>query len=329
MHKRVRVSWLVTGVVLASILCGLGAAIFMQRPLLDWLRLHNYQPPAAISALAANDTMNNYSTKVFYVNHPALQGKTDFSSTCPSSKKEQTIVLGCYHSNQQGISLLSVTDVRLHGIEQVTAAHEMLHAAYDRLSSKDRAYVNQLLQDYYTHDLADTRIRSTIDAYKKTEPTQVVNEMHSIFGTEVSVLPAALEAYYRRYFDNRAKVVEYALHYQDAFTSRQAQLDQIDAHMDQLKQQFTANQDNLDQMRADITASRQQLDAYKNAGNIAAYNAGVPGFNAKINTYNVLVTQTKALIDQYNQLVVQHNSLVFEEQQLVQAVGASVTPIQQ
>jgi hypothetical protein len=107
----------------------LGATAYNRQNIIDWWRLWNYQAPAAIAQLATQDTMTAYARRIFYVNNAALDSKTVFSKQCPNNGGEQTIVLGCYHSNQAGIFLLGVTDPRLNGVEQVTAAHEMLHVA--------------------------------------------------------------------------------------------------------------------------------------------------------------------------------------------------------
>src|SRR5262249_17898052 len=123
-------------------------------------------------------------------NHPEIDTKNNFSSNCPNNGGEKTVILGCYHPDQNGIFVLGVSDPRLDGVMQVTAAHEMLHAEYDRLNSKDRSYVNGLLMDYYEHDLHDQRIQDVIAAYKLSEPNDVVNEMHAVFGTEIAKLPA-------------------------------------------------------------------------------------------------------------------------------------------
>ncbi len=83
----------------------------------------------------------------------------------------------------------------------------MLHAAYNRLNSADKSRIDNSLQKYYQHTLTDQRIKNIIAAYKKTEPNDLVNEMHSIFGTEVAELPPELETYYKQYFSNRSVVV--------------------------------------------------------------------------------------------------------------------------
>lgn len=324
MHKRV--SRLVLLAIVIASFASVGVAIVAQRPIMDWLALRNYQPSKAVQALASETNMDDYARKVFYVNHPQIQNKSSFNTSC-SNNNEQTIVLGCYHPGQNGIYVLKVTDARLNGVEQVTAAHEMLHGAYERLSKKDKTYVDGLLMDYYRHDLHDQRIIDTMNAYKKSEPDQLVNEMHSIFGTEINDLPAPLENYYKRYFTDRKKIAAYAAQYQGAFTSRQAQVKRYDTQLAVLKIQITTNEKSLETQAAAIGTERARLDSEKSSGNVDAYNAGVPGFNASIDAYNALASETRSLIVQYNQIVEKRNAIAVEENQLAQAINSKVTTI--
>lgn len=307
----------------------IGLAAANLQHLRDWWILRTYHAPASVQQLAGQDTMTPYARNVFYVNQPDIESKTTFSTNCPNNGGEQTIVLGCYHSDQAGIFLLQVTDPRLNGVEQVTAAHEMLHAAYDRLNSSDKGKVDAMLLDYYNHDLHDQRLLDTIAAYKKTEPNDVVNEMHSIFGTEVANLPQGLENYYKRYFTDRSKVAGYAAQYESAFTSRQAQLDQDKSTLDSLQSQINSNEVGLKSKQAAINAAQAQLLSQKNNGDISSYNAGVPGYNALIDDYNAEVQSTQSLINQYNQLRLTYNNIVFEQDQLVNELSSSSAPIKQ
>ena len=303
----------------------MGTAVANRQNLLDWVQLRDYTAPAAIAALADQDSMTPYGRKIFYVNHPAIDSKDSFFNLCPSGG-EKTIVLGCYHSDQRGIFLLSVNDPRLDGVTQVTAAHEMLHGAYDRLSGADRQEVDAMLLDYYRHGLKDPRILSTIDAYKQSEPDDVVNEMHSVFGSEVSSLPAPLEQYYKRYFTNRAQVAGFANQYEAEFTSRQTIVQRDDKQLDSLKAQISSAEADLKAMQAQLTSQQSQLIHLRASGNVAAYNAGVPIYNNMIDTYNAEVDSVKALIDQFNQLVNERNAVAFEEDQLINALSQQSVP---
>jgi hypothetical protein len=295
--------------------------------IMDWWKLRQYQPPAAVSALAAEDTLTDYGRKIFYVNRPEIEPKAEFARSCPNNGGEQTIVLGCYHGDQSGIFLLRVDDPRLNGVLQVTAAHEMLHGAYDRLSSEERKKVDAMLLDYFHHGLDDPRIIKTIAAYKQSEPDDLVNEMHSIFGSEVARLPAGLEQYYKQYFTDRSKVAAYAAQYQSEFTGREAQVAQYDAQLSALKRQIGALQDQLPAQQREIASRQAALLQQKNSGDTAGYNAGVPAYNSLVSQYNAGVQDLKELIASYNDLVEKRNAVALEEDQLVKSLSTDASPI--
>lgn len=302
-----------------------------RQDIIDWWKLRQYQAPAAVSQLATQGTMTDFGRKVFYVNDPAIQDKTTFAKECLSNeaKQEQTIVLGCYHSNQAGIFLMKVTDPRLDGVEQVTAAHEMLHAAYDRLSRSDKSKVDAMLTKYYKQDLHDERIIKTIEAYKKTEPNDLVNEMHSIFGTEIASLPADLEAYYKRYFTNRSQVVAFAAQYQAEFTSRRQIVAEADARLDVLKQQIESLESNLRGRQAAIDDQRTSLNALKASGDFKSYNAEVSNYNAQVSSYNAEVANLRGLIEEHNALVASRNAVALEVNQLSKELSNDAATIKQ
>ncbi|MCA9331272.1 hypothetical protein KC957_04415, partial [Candidatus Saccharibacteria bacterium] len=225
----------------------------------EWYILRDYTPPTEISQLATQTTMTDQARRLFYLNRPQVQDRSEFNASCEGAGGEHTIVLGCYHSPQRGIFVFSVTDTQLKGVEQVTAAHEMLHAAYDRLSRSDRQRIDGLLVDYYQHDLKDERIKRVMDLYKRSAPDDLPNEMHSIFGTEVGDLPEELEDYYRTYFTSRQTVVGFSRQYQAAFTKRQDQIEAYDARLTQLEAQIKVNQTSLNQQAASLQADRARV----------------------------------------------------------------------
>lgn len=300
-----------------------------RQDIIDWWRLRHYQVPTQVSQLASQDTMTDYGRKIFYVNRPAIDDKAAFYNKCPNNGGEQTIVLGCYIGGQSGIFLLSVDDPRLNGVVQVTAAHEMLHGAYDRLGRNERQQVDTLLTNYYKTQLKDERIQATIEAYKKSEPRDVVNEMHSVFGTEVSSLPSGLEHYYRRYFDNRAQVAAFAAQYQAAFTSRKAAIAAYDKQLIDLKAQITAIEADLKTKHVTIETQQSSLVSLRDSGDVTTYNAGVPAYNNLVETYNQQVETIKNLIVQYNQLVGSRNTVALEQDELSKELSSDVAPISQ
>jgi hypothetical protein len=315
MNNRNRVGSLVLG---TSVFCLLFVAWVQRLPIYDWYRLRDYQQPAQITQLALDTTMTNSARHVFSVQHPEIDNKSTFNSHC-GQEGEQTIVLGCY-VQRQGIYVLGVDDVRLSGVEQVTAAHEMLHAAYDRLSKKERQHLDDLINQTYA-SLDNQRIKATIEAYKKAG-ADITNELHSILGTEVRVLPTDLETYYKKYFTDRAKIVGYSEQYQQAFTDRKNKVGQYDLQLSNLKNQIEANQADLDQKAKTLETQRAQLDQALAAKQYDTYNAGVPAYNSAVRSYNAEVESTKQQIDRFNQLLGERNAIALEEQQLFQAIDS-------
>ncbi len=288
----------------------------------DWWNLRNYVPPPAIASLATADTMNDKGRRLFYVNKPQLDDKQVFNNDCTDS--EQTIVLGCYKSNS-GIYILTVTEPRLKGVEEVTAAHEMLHAAYDRLSAGERKHIDDLTNQVYSN-IKDDRLRATVEQYRQKDPSVVPNELHSILGTEVKDLPPELEAYYSRYFSSRQAIVAMSEQYEQEFTSRKNQINQFDSKLATLKKQIDSYQQSLAAQNQALNAQRGHLDGLQSSNTPPAdYNAQVAKFNSSVVSYNAQVVQLRDLIKQYNDLVSQRNAVASEQRSLVQAIDSRVS----
>lgn len=294
------------------------AAYRWEQPLKEWVQLRSYAPPSAIVALADETTMTDQARRLFYLNKPAVLDRADFNQNCPSAT-EKTIVLGCYHGVQHGIYIFSVTDKQLHGVEQVTAAHEMLHAAYDHLSGHQREKVNAMLLDYYNHHLQDTRIRSVLQAYKKSEPNDLVNEMHSIFGTEVMDLPSDLSAYYQQYFKDRSAVVTFANTYRQAFTDRENKIATYDVQLSALERQITHNEALLKQQSQALQNDRASVQSSTDQTVVDAYSQ-------RVADYNALLSQTNDLVDRYNTIAATRNAIALQEKQLQQSLNSNITP---
>ena len=293
-----------------------------QQRIRDWYILWSYHPPASISDLAIADTMTPYAKSLFYVNRPSLMNKAAFAKVCPSALA-QTYELGCYHSGDNGIYLLNVTDSRLNGIDQVTAAYEMLHAGYARLSSASRTKLDRLMNGYYAKNLSSSPVISQqMAVYAKTEPGAKDDELYSVLATEVANLPAYLSAYYRVYFADRAKITTMYQTYQSVLTGRINTINTDAAQLRQLKQQINSEQAALYSDLNTINAVNNQMTSERNQGDFNAYNAAVPGYDQLIGQYKSQVLVINAYINKYNTLLASYNSEVLIQQQLIKAISS-------
>lgn len=311
-------------IIATLLLIAIPAFLFFQRwNIYDAYRLQGYTPPAPISSLAQETAMTETGKKLFYVNHPEQSDKEVFRERCTTG--EQTIVLGCFIAFQ-GIFLQDIDDDRLNGVQQVTAAHEMLHAAYQRLSASEKNRIEALLNEQFAA-MDNPRIKQTIEDYKNAG-ADITNELHSILGTEVRDLSPELETYYKRYFTDRIRVVEFSEKYESAFTSRKNQVRAYDEQLNQLKSDIESSNADLARRQAEIENRQAALERYLAANDTESYNAGVPGFNALVDAYNRQVNRVRGLIDEYNAIVKLRNEIALEESELVKAIDTRPTPVQ-
>jgi hypothetical protein len=311
---------IVVGCVSLSVLVGSAYGLLHAQDITDWWRLRGYQPSTRIVQLADHTTMKPEARKVFYVQRPKLDDKPSFRQHCPSH--EQSIVLGCYVSNS-GVYLLDVTDQRLNGVIEVTAAHEFLHAEYDRLSKEEQARVDKMTAEFFA-GLNNQRLKDTIERYRADDPAVVPNELHSILGTEVRDLSPELEKYYGQYFSDRKQIVSFSEKYERTFVDLENQVKSYDSQLVSLKKQIETNQVSLKKQNDNIDTERRRLDELLRQNQSEQYNAAVPEFNSLVHGYNELVVATKSLIEKYNSLVEERNAIATAEQELIEAINSKI-----
>lgn len=286
--------------------------------IIDWWRLRDYSPPSEIAELASNAGFSDLGRKLFYVHYPQLMQKDDFAKKCTVGS--ETIVLGCYISHQS-INLFDIQDERLAGGEEVTAAHEMLHAAFDRMTPQEQDKMETLLVDTF-NSLHDKRIEEIVKTYERRDKSVVANELHSILGTDVRNLPGPLEEHYSKYFSDRSKVVTLAEKYNDEFAKREDEIAQYDTKLAGIQGEKVQLESSLKLQKDALDRQRGELEQLK--GNPDAYNASVVSYNALVRSYNNDVTTLKTKVEDYNKLVEERNAIAVEERDLVKAIDTRV-----
>ena len=283
----------------------------------DWWLLRGYTPSAQIAAIAADTTMTSKGKTIFYVHNPRIEDKAQFNQDCTFG--ETSIVLGCYDG--RGIYVYNVSDDRLAGIHEVTAAHEMLHAAYDRLSEQEKKRVNTLTERAL-QKVTSERIQNLVKSYRSRSAGAVPNELHSIIGTEIENLDPELEAYYAQYFNDRKTVVALSQKYEQVFTDLKTQVERFDAELSLMKAQVTQEEAALADDNDALKAQKKHLDALFASNNINGYNAAVGSYNQKVQEYNQSIEVYKKLIADYNAKVVARNAVTVEQNDLIKSIDS-------
>jgi hypothetical protein len=234
--RRSTVARLIISLIL---LAGAVWIVFNRTYVVDQLTVWRYPPSKDAMALATNSSMNDGGKFLFYASRPMVQEKAEFNQAC-RKHAEKTAILGCYTGRT--IHLYNITDPRLEGIKEVTAAHEMLHAAYERLSDNERKRVDGLI-DQASAQVNSPNIQRKLKLYETTEPGERYNELHSMLGSEASNLPPELEQYYSRYFTNRLALVSLAERYETVFNELESQQKQLVSELNTLADEI--NSDNV------------------------------------------------------------------------------------
>ena len=300
----------------------------------DWLVLRTYTPPPEIAKLANDSGMSDYGKKLFYVGKPEITTGEKFNSKC--REREETKVLGCIVSTQTTglaifnggtyqIYILDVKEPSLKGIQEVTASHEMLHAAYDRLNSKDRQSLDAELQRVYKNT-SNENLRNNVEAYAKQDSTVINNELHSLLGTEIANLSPTLEKYYATYFSDRSKVVKMYQEYEKVFDEARNASQQLIGKINLMDNQINTLKQQLEDESKSLERAKNTIDSNQNSPDVASIQTQIISYNKRVEQYNTKLAVIKNLINERNILADSYSDLVVKEQQLINAIDSNSIP---
>jgi hypothetical protein len=197
-----------------------------EQNLKDRLVAYQFDPSEDIKRYVEQAGLSANGELYMLASLPKVVPAYEFDRYC--SRSEPGIgVLGCYTLRDRRIYLYDVTDPRLVVMEPVIAAHEMLHAAWARLSVAEQERIAVLLEEGFAPLPADHELRTRIASYEDNNPASRIPELYSILGTELGTLPTELEEHYSIYFDDRSKVVALAQDFFRVFETLVAERDQL------------------------------------------------------------------------------------------------------
>lgn len=297
-----------------------------RQQVVDTVALWSYQPTSQVTAIADRTAMTPAGRSLFYVSHPSLEDAQTFNKDCGNSE-QGAAVLGCYTGLR--IYIYNVSDMQLDGIHEVTAAHEMLHAAYARMNDADKKEVNALLEREYTTLSKDPAFTERMALYARTEPGERDNELHSIIGTEVASVSPELETHYAKYFVNRATVVGLHDQYSSVFARLKSESVKLSDQMSQLSAQIKSRSGAYDaasqQLNTDIATFNQRASS----GEIhsqAEFDSQRRALVARVAKMSAERSAINALVAQFNQVVSQYNAIATQTDQLNQSINSNLAP---
>jgi hypothetical protein len=321
--KHSRIKAIAGGLISFALIALVVWVVFNRQYVIDQINVWQFKPSPDVVTIGERAGLANKGLFYYYTSHPSVDSAADFNINC-QRKEAKSAILGCYTGTS--IYIYDVTNTRLDGIEEVTAAHEMLHAAWDRMSEAEKSSVSKLLEAQYAK-LNDTELTARMDYYNRNEPGQFDNELHSIIGTEYASISPELESYYSQYFSDRKKLTDLHTSYNSVFTELSNQSDALYATLTRLGAQI------------DIQKNTYNADTAALSADIAAFNAEAKngGFSS-IEYFSAerqsLLNRSKALdgervtlnnkIKTYNDDFTQYQALVIQSQALNKSIDSNV-----
>ena len=320
-----RTSFMRSFTAIVAVAGGLAAAYWFGSQLLDEFRAQQYTPSSHISAIEQRVTLTSAGRRIFYATSPEVQDSGQFNGSCHSVERT-TAILGCYYRDR--IYFYNVQNSELDGALDVTAAHELLHAAYARLSTFEQHKVDGLVRAAYQKVKNEPTLKRLMGYYKQAEPGAEINELHSILGTTIANLDSELERYYARYFTNRASIVTLNQRYTQVFSELDQQATslkaKISAEESSLKTETDAYQNELNQLNSDIQSFNQR--AVSGDFSSQEFYATRSALSGRVASLNNQQNQLNTRISAYNTMIAEYNKLAVRAQQLNQSMNGVSAP---
>ena len=318
----------IIGLLTAFLLFGASLwTVFNWQLVVDYASVYDFSPDPDIKALVTDSGMSEKGEFPFYSSYPRITDAEEFNSACQRQERSSPI-LGCYVPKTNRIFIYNVDNQDLKGIKEVTAAHEMLHVAYSRLSQRERDWLEPRLEAAYSR-LANDKLRTRMDYYAKAEPGEKLNELHSILPTEYADLGQELNDYYAKYFDNRQAAIKLYSDYSQVFYELEDEARGLESKLESDVKQINAD---TSQYQADIQMFNQEVATFNQRASSGyfksqtefnsarselvartyAFEARKTALDQKIDEYNVNVDRLNQLglkIDKLNKSIDSHKGV--------------------
>lgn len=219
----------------------------------DWWRTLWYRPTAMVSAIEDELELTTKGWRIFASTQPVVEASEDFNYHCHSYDDEVSVI-GCYVGGR--IYIYEITLNELEAANTVTAAHELLHAAWERLPNLTKKRLTPILEQVYRGH------REWFDEELETyDDDERIEEIYTRAGTKLAELPEKLERHYAEYFRNRQQIVAYYEAYEQPFKVLQDELDELETRILAEKAQLATERRQYEQRLMILDTKIDQFNA--------------------------------------------------------------------
>ena len=300
-----------------------GFLLLNQQYVKDQVTVWSYQPSSQIESIEKRVSFTGKGQFYFYATQPEVDGSEKFNLDCPRQEVGNPI-LGCYNAGR--IYIYDVTNEQLDGIEEVTAAHEMLHSVWERHSTSEQARIGALLRVEFQKLTDDPEFSERMGYYQRTEPGEFENELHSFIGTEAATLSPELETYYAQYFKDRQKVVGLHAKYDTVFNTLRTQSESLYKELTSLSVSIESR---TVQYNAEVTQLSADIGSFNTRANNGSFSS-INQFNRERAALLARTDQTDAMRASISSDIETYNLKYAEYQKIssqIEALNKSIDSI--
>ena len=294
----------------------------------DRLHILLNPPSPEVERLAQATTMTPLAQRIFYRQNPTIEPRDVFLEQCDASIPEDTVILGCYFETMRGnhraggkIVIKAIDDPQFKGTMEVTAAHEMLHAAYDLLDEAEKEKLFEQLK-VAQGQVTDKRLLQILANYETGEVARYQHELYAHLGTELKAFNnPALEAHYQRYFRDRQRVIALVEKSAQVITTfdqqakaLETEIEWLEAKLKKSQQVLEANAARLNQISRKLALQKKELLGTRIAAEAAIetndfradqlvdqFKRGQLAFNLEVEDYNNEFKQHQKSLERFDQ----------------------------
>ena len=178
---------------------------------------------------------------------------------------DDIVVYGCWRVNN--------IDILRTATMETTVAHELLHAIYYDLYQHNKTEeINRYLEEFKAS--RPEEVKDILELYEghydyenlETRQWAEYSELHSFIGTQFFEISEDLERHYAKYFNNRRKLVEFYVDWQESFNSKQSEYQAIPGYVHNQDVQYQKCFYNFNNPVENCQAFKTDREAYETYG---------------------------------------------------------------
>lgn len=279
----------------------------------DYVRGLSYEPSNEMSRIREDLRLTEQGEFLFNAAQPVLSESEEFNEKCRLILDMEVAVLGCYTGGN--IYVYDITDKSLDGIRELTAAHELLHAVFARMSETEKEGLKSDLEQVRKEN-ADV-LDEDLNTYSSDEQFE---ELYVRAGTEVADLPSALEEHYAEIFTDQDLIVSFYNGYIAVFKENKAKIEALGGELSNLNAIIEEKKSVYEQESAGLNSEIIEFNSCVESGDcfdsLEAFRARRNQLMLRQENLNGLYIEINNLVDTYNNKVAEYNSYVLEGKKL-------------